>query len=85
MANTFKNGDHLQQYGGYQGIAYQNGKWIKYECSGCALASGLSKAGHRLSTADHSIIWNRYFINKPVAIKHDKALHNEWLKNGKPV
>ena len=83
----FVKGDHLQQVGGYAGIAFDGKTWIRYDCSGCALASGLSLPDQRLSISDHLRIWNRYFINadRSKIIRHNVELHSAWLKADKPL
>ena len=84
---TFKKGDHIQQYGGYAGIAFDGKTWVRYECSGCALASGLSLPGQRLSAGDHQKVWKKYFLNgdKTKIVRHNVELHKAWLAAGKPL
>ena len=84
----FVKGDHLQQVGGYAGIAFDGKTWIRYDCSYCALASGLSFPGQRLSISNHPHIWQKYFLDVKdysKIIRHDKELHNAWLQAGKPI
>lgn len=83
---TFKKGDHLQQVGGYAGIAFDGKTWIKYECSGCALASGLILSGQRLPIGGRNTrLWDKYFRNAHTTVFHDRELHNAWLTAGRPL
>jgi hypothetical protein len=87
MKKTYKKGDHFQQVGGYKGIAFDGKTWIRYDCSGCALASGLTFPGQRLPIANNSKIWDKYFRNADynTIIRHDIKLHNAWITAGKPL
>ena len=80
---AFKKGDYLKQVGGDSGIVYDGFNWVKFECSGCVLASGI--ALNRLQNGNHITVINRYFKNQKTILHHDKELHNAWLQAGKPI
>ena len=82
---TYKKGDHFQQVGGYSGIAFNGKTWVRYDCSGCALASGLILVGQRLVIHGHAKLWTKYFTGATSIFRHDVKLHNAWLTAGKPL
>ena len=70
--------------GGDSGAYFNGSRWVPFECIGCMIAKGLVKPVDRinLTLAAHNSLKNR--ANDSEYIRHDKSIHNAWLKAGKP-
>lgn len=77
---THTKGTYIKPEGANWGLYFNGKKWVSFECLGCVIAKGLIIPSQRINPNNR--------LNKKIGRNftelHDKEIHNQWLKDGKP-
>lgn len=80
-------GQWVKVTGGDAGAYFDGREWIPFECIGCMFARGILDPNDRVSipAAKRGLAKLEGRANNPKYVRHDRNIHNEWIKAGKPT
>lgn len=79
-----RKGQYHKVVGGNFGAIWNGKKWERFDCDGCLAAAGIIHPHDRFQGPPTPKAVEALRYGK-VIHRHDRKIHSQWLKDGKPI